>query len=914
MKRCLGSGPIPSSILLIGEKPGQEEVRTGIPFSGRSGDEQSQYLSRYHLSTYGWRLTNIIKHYVGDRNPTPEEIAHSHPDLQREIHQCNPTLIIAVGAISTRYFLGEAASLEIVHGIPCLPGAFDTPADNSSGLGNVKRRSPSHSIILPIYHPALGFRDPDARSLIAWDYKQVAEYVRCVKNDKPIPVRQDEYAGREQYQEVTGRELAHIIDNDTKFIDGPITEFAIDTEGTIDDPFSLQVSWREGTGYFLRYEAGDYLIGLQALRSLITSGAVVIGHNLMHDIPVLRRMGLELRRARLFDTMYASYLSRIEAYSETPRGTRQRRGKQGLKPLAYRWNGTKMMDWEDVTSDYALSSQLACLETVAKGNWTPPKLIVKKENDGTVKATKPKSIMTAAKGILRDWHGQKKNKKGELIDIETRWRDQYEELREPVERDLGRFPTGSIREVYKHDKDRAIIYGITDSDQTLRLKHKFTVELSRLGLTDLMSRGMDTLPVFEEMQSNGMPASYSYFQSLSSEMWDKMMTIGRELSKCYYGGKPFNPGSWKQTQQLMQMRGLKGEKETSKGEVSTAQKSIQHLEETDPAIRLLFEWRRHEHIRDDFCLPIIRSIEREINILEEDDPERDNDIHSSRSRFLITRTATRRLAGKNPNPLNIPIRTKLGLRVREGFIAPDGYFMGAFDLGQIEYRWLAHYCKDPRLLHAFNSGLDVHTDTAAKIFGIDYDTAKEKRYRSVAKTVNYGFVYLQTGYGMADTMRKDGLVEWTEKRCNELISEVKKLYPGIPAFVESVRQQVYRDEYAKTYDGMIRYLPGIRSKDPGIAGEALRHAMSQIISGSAQDMLQRSMAWLRDRVWDLQDDGKDVRWLLQIHDELVLLFPQSMAGMVSRLIIHGLTKKSGIELRVPIEADGKVGRRWSDTK
>lgn len=941
MSICPGSGPLPSDILLCGEKPGTDEIRKGKPFIGKSGEEQSAYLARHHLSTHGWYLTNVVKEFVGDRPPSEDEIEHWAPELQSEVGKCNPKLIIAVGAISARYFLGSDASLEIVHGIPCRPGEFDKTG-NDGGLGPAARRAPEHSVILPIYHPALGFRDPDARSLIAWDYAQVAEHVRTIKRGE-IKVRQDPYAGREQYREVGGEELADLIEQ--SFFSLPDREFAIDTEGSAAYPFSLQVSWQEGTGYFLRYGARDYKAGLEALKYLVRNGAQVIGHNLMHDIPVLRVMGLELRRALLYDTMYAAYISRIEAFSDSGRGAK-RRGKQGLKPLAWRWNGTRMMDWEEVTGDLALESQLRYLDRVTKGPWKTPPFILTPEHDGTVTCTKPSSIQKRAAGILRDWTNQKRNKDGSLIDIEDRWNKIEFQLRDPVEHDIGKLPIGSISQVYKRDRERAIRYACADSDQTLRLSHHFRLahrhsdQTSGTKLQDLMCRGMLALPAFEEMQANGMPASESYFRDLSSEMWTKMMAIGRDISKQYYDRKPFNPKSPLQTRLLLKKRGLKAAKQNEDGEDSTAQKSIQHLEAKDPAIALVGEWRRHEHIRDAFCEPILESIEREKAAAAKDRTpilgHDGNEVYFIRCQVLTTRTATRRSATKKPNLQNIPQRTILGLRVREGFKAPAGYLFGAWDLSQIEFRILTHYSEDKVLIGLFNSDkcficdvpksrhdtteheftrMDIHAQTASWVFGIPRLDALAKKVRSPMKTVNYGMVYLQSGMGMAETMRKEGLTEWDDPdRCEKLIKEVHKLYPGIPRFIDRVQKETWQTEVAYSEFGMPRHLPGIRSRDRSVSSEALRHAMSQRIQGTAQDMLQNSMIWLCPRIWDLQDQGQDIRQLLQVHDELVSLYPKRSTKLMDRLVIHALTKENGLKLRIPVEAEGHTGENWSDLK
>lgn len=899
--QCPGAGPVPSLIFLCGEKPGLEEIRQRKPFIGRSGDEQNDYLRRYHLSTRTFYLTNLCKHFIGDRSPTDEEIAYWSPALQSEIDACSPRLTIAVGAVATRYFLGQSAALETVHGIPHHPGAFDI---------SCAYRAPFNSIVMPIYHPALGFKDSDARSLIAWDYAQVADAVKKIKAGIAIEPRYDRYAGKEVYLDVSGTEFEDRFEDD---FDEEENEFAIDTEGVLGDEFSLQASYREGHGLMVRKDRSDFWRALRAIKNRALTPpkrrepSLVIGHNLMHDIAIVRAMGQCLRRApRLFDTMYAAYITRIESYSDDPKG--RSRGKQGLKPLAWRHNGTRMQSWEDVTSEIALRDRIAYLERVSIGNWPKPRLRAEQEHDGSWSITKKTPVQKLAAKILTDYRADKRNKKGEPVDIEDRWYGIADYVREVAEKDLGSLPNGSVRRLFQENQRKAIDYGCADSDQSLRLKRVLHRELASRNLLSLMSKGMRVLPMIEEMQSNGFPASRSYFESLSAQMWDEMMGIVKEISKCYFGGKPFNPCSPKQTRALLKIRGLKSEKLTPGGDDSTAQKSIEHHAANDPAIALLFEFRKREHVRDKFAKVIIRALERYCAQYGTD-----SDIGRVMCQLLNTRTATRRLAAKNPNLLNIPIRTVLGLLVRKGFLALPGMMLLGGDLSQIEYRILAHFSNDRTLVKLFNDRVDIHKQTAAWVNGIHIDDVT-KSQRSIAKTTNYLKIYLGTGMGMADQLRKDGIEGWPADRCDELIRETDKMFPGVPRWVREVIAETYETEVSRSYEGMPRYLPGIRSRDRATRAEAERHAVSQRIQGTAQDMLQNSMIWLTPRIWALQDRGEKVEPILQQHDELDLMTSHEIVPTMTTLLRWALVKEGGVPMRVPIECDIHSGYLWSDLK
>lgn len=914
---CYGLGPKPSRIFLCGEKPGETEIFNGRPFSGKSGEEQNLYLRAHSLSTRNWYITNVVKHYIGDRSPTPEEILAWEPTLLTELDETLPELIIAVGAVASRYFLGDS-SLDMIHGMPHRIGAFDSSIRRK--LNPIwTERGLAPPIVVPIFHPALGFRDPDARSLIAWDYGRVADAVVKTLRGEDVEIRRDEFRGREHYTEVDGDGFVNAI---RETFDWEANEIAIDTEGWVYDPFSLQASWREGEGYFVRVEASRFTRVTSLLQLMADKRRTrFILHNAPHDIPVLDVMGVNLTRARIWDTMYAAYLTRIESYQDDPKG--KQRSKQGLKPLAYRHCGMEMRDHDSLTAEIGYQRRLDYLNRVlARDDWPHPGRIIEQQHDGRFTVYRPNTVNQIVNKILGDVHAGKLNNKGEPTDIEDRWRKIHVKVRKPVEDTLGPLPYGSVRGVY-HSSDQgrmeAVRYGCQDSDATLRLKQHLRKELRSRNLLKLFSRGMAVLPAYLDMAKTGLFASRSYFEALRDEMWDDMMWIGERISREFMGGEPFNPKSPDQTRVLMERRGVVAAKLTKKtGKASTDKKSILHLRYTDDAMGLLQDWREREHNKDAFCEPVLRRVDEEIRKHRGRGLSENEDLFRITCQILNTRTATRRLATRNLNFLAIPVRTELGNRIRQGFIAPRGYRYVSADLSQIEFRILADECGDPTLIALFNRGdVDVHGQTAAWVFGVDYDVTMtkegKKKYRAPAKTVNYGLVYLQTGFGMADTLRKEGII-WTPNKCEGLIRKVHDLYPGIPRYIEKVRRETLETEMACSRLGMPRYLPGIKSRDRAVAQEALRHAMSQRIQGTASDAAQESMIWLIPRIWELREEGYDVNWCLWIHDEIMMLAEERVAERVLALLIEGLARRHGMRFKIPIEAEGKIGKTWGELK
>jgi uracil-DNA glycosylase family 4 len=932
-----GYGRKPNSVLFCGEAPGREEAaaKPPRPFVGRAGREQDAYLARYcatcshsrsvhesrdgrsktctcgcnrfrPLSTRLWYLTNVCKQFTpGNPDPTPDQITRWTPSLIAEIAEVNPKLIVAVGAHAMRWFLGNEATLETCHGLVHHSGAFDSTLTN---------RTPDGCAVLPIYHPAAGFYDNNIRATIDWDYGRVAEAIATIKSGQQLDFRHDEFEGAEDYRDVTGTELIAILKT-AKF--GSI---AIDTEGSADDPYSIQVCVKPGQAFVLRAEQSDFKLAIDYLQSLALDGIEFIVHSLLHDLEVCRAMGLDLSipGIRLFDTMYSAYLLRVEPSDVKGK----RRSKQGLKPLAWRWCGMRMTSYDETIGSVARDAQIDYLTDVLaramKGVYPKPEQRVEIDNAGVVSLKRSQSVGNRVEGILRDVAADKRNKDGEPVDIEKRWKDIDRDMRRLVETDLEQpFPMPSIRMLAEKDFKAAIHYAARDADAPFRLSLRHKSELERLDhLKPVMTDGMLVAPVFEEMQSNGMPASRSAFQSLADEMQDRMWEIGANLSHTYYSDRPFNPKSPQHASALVRRRGLamQARERTETGDISTSEKSIEHLRYVDPAIEMLFTWREHEHTKDAFCNRILETAED-----EQTQTDNGNDIRDVRCDLLYTRTTTRRLASKNPNLLAITKHSKFGDMIRNCYVCPDGYTFAAYDLSQIEMRVMAHESRDKTLCKLFLDGRDVHDETASAIFGVSLDEviANHKKYRLPAKTTNFGILYGLQALGLQGQLWKQGLTHWSLDGCGGLIRDYFRLYPGVKRYIDDVTAEVRRTGEVRDWLGMPRSLPGAWSEDRKLAEEAGRMAVSHIIQGGAQSMIQRSMIWLRPRIWKMrQTNGTDVRWRLQIHDEVIFTCPdkKKVVKSLDRLVIEGLTKHHGVKARVPIEAEAKKARRWGELK
>ena len=457
-----GCGRKPNNVLLCGEKVGQEEANKGRPFAGRSGEEQRWYLELHHLNPNNWYLTNLRQHFVeGNPDPTPEEIAYWTPRLIREIEECQPKLIIAAGRYAIKWFLGEDAELDMCNGLPHRPGCFDPSRAN---------RVPKDCVILPIYHPAAGFYQAKTRTEIAKNYAAVANTIKLINAGLPVRYREDEYLGQEEYYDVTGEELEEGMINWLNYpVNGP-HELAIDTEGTPDNPWSIQVSTTPGTAMTLRCSQPDFSRGIEALQRVIDTGCLVITHcaqtpqGAMYDMIMARAMGLNLSRARVWDTMYALYLLRTEP--------------KGLKPASWRWCGARQDPYQELLGDLAKQKQISYLERAIDRNYPRVPARIIRNNDGTTERYQPQAAHTTITRLLSDIYNNKVTKDGP-VDPYDRWKKLDSEVRKQVESIHGPIPIATLDDV---ELEKAVRYACRDADLTLRLKLKLEPELRNLGL------------------------------------------------------------------------------------------------------------------------------------------------------------------------------------------------------------------------------------------------------------------------------------------------------------------------------------------------------------------------------------------------------------------------------------------------
>ena len=351
-------------------------------------------------------------------------------------------------------------------------------------------------------------------------------------------------------------------------------------------------------------------------------------------------------------------------------------------------------------------------------------------------------------------------------------------------------------------------------------------------------------------------------------------------------GYEVNPESPQQLQKLLfEDRGLPAKKKTKTG-YSTDASVLEELSLLDPIVKLILEHRSLNKLKGTY-----------LDTLPQLVLERTGRLHSH---FRQAVAQTGRLSSRDPNLQNIPIRSELGRRIREGFVAPEGQVLVTLDYSQIELRVLAHLSKDEALCAAFREGIDVHRRTASEIFEVPLEEVDSEQ-RTVAKAVNFGVVYGQSAFGLSRTL---GI---PQGRAGRYIKKYFERIPGVSAYMDELIERARRTGYAETILGRRRRIPELSSRGAAKAyGE--RIARNTPIQGSAADILKVAMIEVERRLSELSW----ARMLLTVHDELIF---ECAADKVDELIsLAKPAMEEAVKLDVPLVVDGGAGHSWAEAK
>ncbi len=406
------------------------------------------------------------------------------------------------------------------------------------------------------------------------------------------------------------------------------------------------------------------------------------------------------------------------------------------------------------------------------------------------------------------------------------------------------------------------------------------------------------VPVLLRMEQVGVRVDMDLLRRMSSRL---AVAIDDLAEKIYAqtageGASPlrFNINSPKQLGDVLFNRmGLPRPTRQGKGKViSTAQDVLEDLaQRTDLAGHempaLVLEYRQLQKLKGTYldALPGLADAEGR--------------IHTT---FNQVGTATGRLSSTNPNLQNIPVRTALGREIRAAFVPAPGNLLMSADYSQIELRLLAHFSQDPLLLDAYRTGKDIHTLTAAEVFGVDAEVM-DKETRSRAKAVNFGIVYGISPFGLAAQL---GIEQRVAK---EYIERYFERYKGVASFIEETLERVRRDQFVKTAFGRVRPIPDIQSRNPNQRGFAERTAINTPLQGTSADLIK--MAMLRIDA-AMRERGMKSAMILQVHDELLFDVAPREAEEMQELVKREM--EGAAAFSVPLVAEVGLGKNWRDIK
>ncbi|WP_210397296.1 DNA polymerase I [Motiliproteus sediminis] len=435
--------------------------------------------------------------------------------------------------------------------------------------------------------------------------------------------------------------------------------------------------------------------------------------------------------------------------------------------------------------------------------------------------------------------------------------------------------------------EQAAPYAAEDADITLRLHHclndKLAAEPRLQALHDELEKPL--LSVLSMMERQGALVDPKRLGEQSQQLEKRLAEL--ELEAHEVAGKPFNLGSPKQLQEILfEEQKLPVVKKTPKGAPSTAEEVLVELALDYPLPKLILEHRSLSKLKSTYTDKLPQMIN-----------PRTGRIHTSYHQAV---TATGRLSSTDPNLQNIPIRTAEGRRVRQAFVAPEGYRLVAADYSQIELRIMAHLSGDEGLLEAFAAGEDIHKATAAEVFKTPLAEVSTEQRRS-AKAINFGLIYGMSAFGLAKQLgiaRKDAA---------RYIDHYFETYPGVQCYMDTIREQAREQGYVETLRGRRLYLPEINTRNAMRRQAAERTAINAPMQGTAADIIKQAM--LNVAQW-MAAEPCGARMIMQVHDELVFEVPDDQVDSFKARLVEVMA--GAAKLDVPLLVEAGVGANWDE--
>jgi len=433
--------------------------------------------------------------------------------------------------------------------------------------------------------------------------------------------------------------------------------------------------------------------------------------------------------------------------------------------------------------------------------------------------------------------------------------------------------------------EKIVEYSVEDADITFQLKELFEPKIIKEGMKELAENiEMPLIRVLACMERAGVKLDEENLKSIAVGLREDIIRLEGEIYAL--AGEEFNISSPRQLGNILFIK-LKIDdkaKLTKTKQFITNEEILQKLVNRHPIVGKVLEYRGLKKLLTTYVetLPLL------IN-------KKTGRIHTS---FNQAVAATGRLSSNNPNLQNIPVRDERGREIRKAFVPEKGYIFLSADYSQIELRLMAHLSGDKNMIEDFISGHDIHTATAAKIFGVSFDEVT-REMRSRAKTANFGIIYGISSFGLSERLNIG------RKEAKELIDGYFASYPGVKQYMEESIKQAREKGYVTTMFGRRRYVRDINSRNQVVRGNAERNAINAPIQGSAADIIKIAMIRIFDQI---RNKGLKSRMILQVHDELILEVAHDELEMVKEIVISEMT--GAASLKVPLKVDWGTGSNW----
>ena len=433
--------------------------------------------------------------------------------------------------------------------------------------------------------------------------------------------------------------------------------------------------------------------------------------------------------------------------------------------------------------------------------------------------------------------------------------------------------------------EEAARYSSENADVSLRLHYHLWSQIeNQQGIKQVFHEiEIPLIWVLSRMECRGVLIDEKKLAAQSIELAKRVLTLEQEAHKM--AGMPFNLGSPKQLQEILyQQLKLPVLKKTPTGQPSTGEEVLQELALDYPLPKVILEYRSLSKLKSTYT----DALPKQINL-------KTGRVHTSYNQAVA---ATGRLSSTNPNLQNIPIRTEEGRKIRQAFIAREGYHIVAADYSQIELRIMAHLSQDNGLLNAFAHSLDIHQATAAEVLGMPIETVTAEQRRS-AKAINFGLIYGMSAFGLSQQL---GITPEMARKYMEIYFH---RYPGVKTYMENTRIQAHQQGFVETLFGRRLYLPEINNRNLQRQRAAERAAINAPMQGTAADIIKKAM--IAVDYW-LHHSKIDACMIMQVHDELVFEVANDdveiFTTKIRDLMMHT------VKLSVPLVVDVGVGENW----